>query len=122
MLLAFNWFDLRFPSLALRAEGEDIEDECRTVDHPAVERTLEVALLGRNVVIEITMSPPSSDQRSDFLCLASANERRRIGRLTTPWIAPTTTAPTASPQADFGKTSSMPLAEISLHQYGAVTR
>ena len=63
---------------------EDVEDQLRAVDDPCVQRPFQVALLGgRQFVVEDNeIRATRRDRAFQFLQLAAADERSRVGLLT----------------------------------------
>ena len=74
-------FDLPLPFARARTPGEDVEDDLRPIHHAAIDERLDVAGLGRGqfVIEDHEVGPALVAGPSEFLQLAAAEERGRIG-------------------------------------------
>jgi hypothetical protein len=84
-VLQLGQLDLQFAFMAFGTEGKDVEDQCRSIDNPAVELAFKIALLGSgDVVIEDDeIRLVHLGDLADLLSLAFAHVERRIRRLPT---------------------------------------
>ena len=78
-------FDLQLAFVALRTLGEDVQDQPGAVDHAALQRALQVALLGgrQRVVDQDEVGPGRVRGGLDLLELAAADQRGGIGPVDT---------------------------------------
>ena len=74
-VLELSQFDLQLALVTLGPQGEDIENQCSTVDDAATEHALKVALLaGRQIMVEDDQVRLAVAQGiANFLCLALAS-------------------------------------------------
>ena len=82
-VLQLRELHLQLAFMALRAGGEDLEDQHRPVGHGHAEVALEIALLRRRqgLVEQHGLRLVALDQRLDLVGLARADEQRGVGRL-----------------------------------------
>ena len=73
--------DLEFPFGAACPLREDIENQAGAVNHPAIERTLEIALLNaaKSVIENDQIGAGFEPLGCDFGHLATTSKQRRIG-------------------------------------------
>ena len=73
-------FDLEFALERACPLGEDVQDQPGTVDHPTLQQTLQIALLGRRegMVEDHQLGPGGGHQVLQFLGLTGPDEKPRI--------------------------------------------
>ena len=80
-VLQLRQFDLQLAFPRARMPRKNVEDELRAVDHPPLDDLFNVALLRRTEIVieEKNVGIDRSGRARNFLQLARANQRRRIG-------------------------------------------
>ena len=82
-VMQLRQFDLQLAFAGARVAREDVKDELRTIDHPAMKDLFDIALLGRaEIVIEKeNVGIHGCGSARDFLEFSGADERCRIGAI-----------------------------------------